>query len=623
MNKILKFIMQVFKCINKILNIIKEIFSHAILLLIIGFIFWVSFNFKKNTYTPVPTEIKPKLLIMSLNNRIEETTDLDSLTKKNSYSFWNQKIKKEKVTSVFEITEKITQAKNDPNIIGLMLRIENDFSANQVVLKYMGKKINEFKKSKKPVVTIGNSFSQSAYYLASFSNKIFLSKNGNIQINGITTNKLYLKKFLDLNNINMHIFRIGKYKSAVEPFLRNSPSKENKKIDQELIKYKWEKFLQEIADNRKILINQIYPNPDYIIKYLKHHNNNYAKYALKNNLVDYIVDSNNINKYLLDIFYKKEKNPTYEAIEIDDYKINKKNISPNSNKIAVILANGVIENNSSSSSSMDVKSIIEQIHIAEHNNNIKAVVLRINSPGGNVEVSEIIRKKLIKLRKYKKPLVISMGETSASGGYWIATAGDYIFAHNTTITGSIGIFSIVPTFEKVLSAIGITNQTISTKYNSSYNIFNDLSSQNKKKINLELSCGYKKFIEIVAQSRNKTIKEIHKIAQGRVWLGKDAKKIGLIDQIGDIDSAIEKAAQLSNVKNYNVLWLQDSNSLINLIKEKINLLKKEIFKNALYTLFSRELVNKIFVFYRNISYVINTLEFNKLMSLYLNDYQIK
>ncbi|VFP81468.1 signal peptide peptidase SppA [Buchnera aphidicola] len=623
MNKILKFIMQIFTCINKILNIIKEIFSHTILLLMIGFIFWIAFNFKKNTYTPIPEEIKPKLLVISLNNRIEETTGFESLTEKTNYSFWNQKIQKERVTSVFEIAEKINQAKNDPNIIGLMLRIENDFSANQVVLKYMGKKINEFKESKKPVVTIGNSFSQSAYYLASFSNKIFLSKNGNIQINGITTSKLYLKKFLDLNNINMHIFRIGKYKSAVEPFLRNSPSKESKKIDQRLIRYKWKEFLQDIAYNRKILINQIYPNPDYIIKYLKNNKNNYAKYALKNNLVDHLVDGNSINKYLLDIFYKKEKNPSYEAIEINDYKINKNNISPNYNKIAIILANGVIENNSNSSSSMNVKSIIDQINIAEHDNNIKAVVLRINSPGGNIEVSEIIRKKLIELHKHKKPLVISMGETSASGGYWIATAGNYIFAHKTTITGSIGIFSIVPTLEKVLSSIGITNQIISTKHNSSYNIFNDLSSQNKKKINLEISRGYEKFIKIVAQSRNKTIKEIHEIAQGRVWLGKDAKKIGLIDQIGDIDSAVEKAAQLANVKDYNVLWLQDQNSLINLIKEKINLLKKEIFKHALYTLFSREFVNKIFVFYKNISYVINTLEFNKLMSLYLNDYQIK
>ncbi|VFP88256.1 Protease 4 [Buchnera aphidicola (Cinara piceae)] len=622
MQKILKFVLQTFKYINKLLNIIKEIFLHTVLLVIIGITIWVALHFKKHTNAPIPS-IKPKLLIVSLTSKIEEISVSEALTNKYNASLSKKKEDEEKITSIFEITDKIEQAKNDPEIVGLMLRADDRFSSNQVVLEYIGKKINEFKESKKPVVTIGRCYSQGAYYLASFSDKIFLSQEGNIQINGISTSKIYLKKFLDKFHINMNVFKIGKYKSAVEPFLRNSPSKENKKIEQDIIQYKWKKFVQDIAHNRNIPIREICPNPDEITKYLQKHNNNYAKYALHYNLVDYLVDKNSVNKYLIDMFYKKSNDTDYETIDIHDYKIKKKITDSSPNKIAIILANGVIGSNINAVNAMNVRSVADQIYIAKHDKNVKAVVLRINSPGGNVEISEIMRKKLLELHKHKKPLIISMGDVAASGGYWIATAGDYIFAHKTTLTGSIGIFSVVPTLEKILSTLGITNQIIDTKYNSSYNLFNSLSEQYKKKMNLEISNGYNKFITIVAKARHKSIDEISDIAQGRVWMGANAKKVGLVDEIGDIDSAVKKAAQLANVKDYNVLWLDTDYSLINFLKEKINLLTTNVLKNVLYTFVSKELINKISIFYNNIFYITNIFEFNQLMSLYYDDYKIK
>ncbi|VAX76507.1 signal peptide peptidase SppA [Buchnera aphidicola] len=605
--------------VYKLLKFIREVFFNIILLLIISVFIWIMWGDKKNNFFS-DNNNQHGVLVIDLKNVFDEIPMSDISQKINPFNFFNNNDDKKIHISIFEIVKQIQQAEIDPAITGIILKAENCFSCNQVVLEYLGKKLQHFKKSNKPFIAIGDSYSQSEYYLASFADKIFLSKNGTVQINGFSNNKLYFRDLFNICKIHLHVFRIGKYKSAVETFLRNGPSSKAKKIDQSIIQYKWKSFLQTIACNRHITIQDICPNPSVFFHRLKDHYNNYSQYALHYHLIDHIIKKNNIIEHLNNIFKKNKNEKNIHYLDIHQYHIRENIKKISSDKIKIIMANGIIGGDSDDSKNMDIDNVLNEIYYAKNNNDIKAIVLRVNSPGGNVGDSEKIRQKLLELHKCHKPIVISMGEVSASGGYWISTAGDYIIAHPTTITGSIGIFSVIPTIEKLLSTFGINAHRIRSQYFSELSIFHDLSYQDKQKIFLNLSNGYKKFINLVAKSRHKTLKEVHLISQGRVWLGAQAKKIGLVDQIGDIDTAIEKAAELAKIKHYNVMWPKREPTFFKQLKTKMNLSIHSSIKNIFQIFFSKSLVDKIYTFYNNIYIVFNYLKLNKLFVLYLDNY---
>lgn len=614
MKKFFEIIVKIFQWTFKLLKLIREMFLNIILLLIISASLWMVWHVKNN-YFFFNQDNKCRILIINLNKIVNETPILNTSEHNDYYDFFNKNITNKTYSSIFEIANKIKTAEMDPKITGIILKTGNGFSTNQVILEYLGKKIYEFKQSKKPVIAIGNSYSQSEYYLASFADKIFLLPYGRIQLNGFSNKKIYFKNLLNLCKIHIHIFRIGKYKSAVEPYLRSNISKKNKQIDQCIIRCKWKKFLQTIAHNRKVPIKEIYPHPSIIIKRLKANNNNYAEYALHYHLIDHILKKNKIKKHLCNIFKYNKKNNDFNYIDINDYHMYSTKKPPQKkDNISIIIANGIIGDNSNNSSTMNISSILNEIKHAKNDNTIKAVVFRINSPGGSVEGSERIRQALISLRQLK-PVIISMGDISASGGYWISTAGNYIVAHSTTITGSIGIFSMIPTLEKLRSMIGINYHGASTKWYNQFNIFNNISIQDKKKIRLNIINGYKKFISIIAQSRNQTKNQIHKIAQGRIWLGMHAIQIGLVDEIGDLDIAIKKAAQLSNIKRYNILWSQKKNTLLMHLKNKIHFSLIQILRNTLEIFFSKECLNKIYIIWNNINSIYRMIQLNPLVSI--------
>ncbi|VFP81092.1 Protease 4 [Buchnera aphidicola (Cinara kochiana kochiana)] len=615
-------IIKMLKYAYKLLNIIKDLILNAILLLIIIVVIWTICSVKKNNI-PETKEIPDKILVISPQDSMEELPILNKSQNNICPDFLNNFVKNKKNNSIFEITKKIKQAEKDPKILGIILKVNNTFNSNQVILEYFGKKLQEFKKSSKPIIAMGSSYSQSEYYLASFADKIFLSPHGCINLNGISNDKMFFKKFFDIFKIHMHIFKVGKYKGAVDPFLRNSPSKENKIIDKSIVRFKWKKFLEVIARNRHVPIKEICPYPDKIIKYLKKNNNNFVKYALHYHLIDHVVKNKNFTNCINHKFYDDQENHAHDFIDISEYQLHEKKIPSNPNKISIIIANGVIGQNSDQPNSMDVQYILNEINTAKNDDTVKAVILRINSPGGSTEYSEIIRQELIKLRKTKKPLIISMGDIAASGGYWIATAGDYIIAHPTTITGSIGIFSVIPTLEKLLSSIGVHNSRICTQQNHTFNIFNNLTLQDKKKIMLDVCSGYKKFINIVAQSRHKTNKDIQKIANGRIWLGIHAKQIGLVDQLGDIDVAIKKAAELSKIKDFNIVWPVPLCSISKNVTDKVNTLIKIISKNILRAFFSEVLVNNMFIIYNKIYFIWSIITSHQSISICLDNYTLK
>lgn len=590
MSTFFKIIIQFFVWIHKILNIFREfIFNILIISILVVSITAIIFQSKSFKNKSPINNFKKGALVLNLKGNILEKAvwKQNSYNGRNTYSIFDKK--EQPVindTSIFEIVTKIRQARIDPKISGLILDLRHPFYTNQVTLEYLGKSLKEFKKSKKPIFSIGKNYNQMQYYLASFANKVFLFPNGSVYLMGFSNQKLYFKDFLNFLRVHIHVFRVGKYKSAVEPYIRNNISKTAKKIDTIWLNILWNYFLHTISDNRKIPKKYIFPKKNTFNQELRKNSYNFAVFASKHHLIDQIISNTEVTKKFIKIFGFNKKHRCFNRISINNYLIKKKHQKINKNKIAIIIANGTLDSHNNNSDCINIPAVIDEIKQVKNNKNIKAVIFRINSPGGNAEDAEKIRKELYKLKKLKKPIIISMGNITASGGYWIATAGDYLIAHPTTLTGSIGVYTIVETFEKSLSALGIHYNGVTISSGIKSNIYQDLTTIEKEMIRFKIKEGYKKFINLVAYARHSTPYKINKIAQGRVWTGIHAKKIGLVDELGDLDSAIIKASKLINVKNYELIWMEQNNNLIQILRNKISSAKAYIFCKSIKTFFS-------------------------------------
>ncbi|PPI88171.1 signal peptide peptidase SppA [Candidatus Pantoea edessiphila] len=491
---------------------------------------------------------------------------------------------------LFDIVEAIRQAKYDKNITGIVLDLHDFLGTDQVSLQYIGKTLGEFRASGKPIYAIGNSYNQSQYYLASFANKIYLSHAGSVDLRGFATNQLYYNKLLKKLKINSYVFRVGMYKSAVEPFLLDRMSNKIREIDNRWINKLWDNYLYKVSYNRNVNIQQIFPGASKIIEELKVLNGDTAKYSLNNKLVDFVASSSSTGKQLAKIFGLNTKTNEYNNTNIYTYiaKMNRKNKKAN---IAVIMVNGPIIYNKIRSNNVVGNNIVQHIKHARLDPNIKAVVLYINSPGGSVIASEAIRQELLALHHDKKPIVVSMGSIAASGGYWISTPADYIIAHPSTLTGSIGIFGIINTVENSLDTIGIHADGVHSSPLAK--VFNTqrLPIEIQQIMQINVTNGYDKFVNLVAKSRKKTYKQIDDIAQGRVWIGSDAKKNGLVDALGDFDDAVKKAQDLAKITKPKLIWYQDNSKLISLMLRNAS---KNILFDLLSNWLSLPLVDTIF-----------------------------
>ncbi|MEQ1975553.1 signal peptide peptidase SppA [Xenorhabdus sp. SGI240] len=467
----------------------------------------------------------------------------------------------DKETSVFDIVDSIRRAKNDPKITGMVLKLDDFIGTNQTSMRYLGKAINEFKAAGKPVFAIGDSYSQSQYYLASYANEISLSPLGSVDIHGFSTNQLYYKSLLDTLKVSTHIFRVGTYKSAVEPMLRDDMSKEARASDSLWLNELWNDYLNTIAVNRHIPADQVFPGTANFIEKFRKAGGDASLYAYQNKLVDYIEPRSVVEKKMQEKFGWNKEQKHFNYISIYNY-IDQKPIQNTNNKgnIAVIVAEGAILDGKQSPGIVGSDTLVEQLREAHHNPNIKAIVLRVNSPGGSIGASEIIRNELAAIRDDKtgnaKPIVVSMGGLTASGGYWISTPANYIIADPSTLTGSIGVFGVIQTVEKSLNYLGVNTDGVSTTPLADISATKGINQTFSDVMQLAIENGYSKFIGLVANSRNKSLDEINNVAQGRVWSGIDAKKHGLVDQLGDFDDAVKKAAELAKIKDVSLDWMQ-------------------------------------------------------------------
>lgn len=470
--------------------------------------------------------------------------------------------------SLFDIVNTIRQAKDDRNITGIVMDLKNFAGGDQPSMQYIGKALKEFRDSGKPVYAVGENYSQGQYYLASFANKIWLSPQGVVDLHGFATNGLYYKSLLDKLKVSTHVFRVGTYKSAVEPFIRDDMSPAAREADSRWIGELWQNYLNTVAANRLIPAQQVFPGAQGLLVGLTKTGGDTAKYALENKLVDALASSAEIEKALTKEFGWSKTDKNYRAISYYDYAL--KTPADTGDSIGVVFANGAIMDGEETQGNVGGDTTAAQIRDARLDPKVKAIVLRVNSPGGSVTASEVIRAELAAARAAGKPVVVSMGGMAASGGYWISTPANYIVANPSTLTGSIGIFGVITTIENSLDSIGVHTDGVSTSPLADVSITRALPPEAQQMMQLSIENGYKRFITLVADARHSTPEQIDKIAQGHVWTGQDAKANGLVDSLGDFDDAVAKAAELAKVKQWHLEYYVDEPTFFDKVMDNMS-----------------------------------------------------
>lgn len=446
---------------------------------------------------------------------------------------------------LIDVLMAIDHAKTDSNIKGIS--IENNMSLlGYTQRKAIREKLEEFKKTGKFVLAYADNYTQAEYYMNSVADTVYINPLGTIDFKGLATEILYMKDLQEKTGITMEVIRHGKYKSAVEPFLQQNMSDENREQTTVLLQSMWNSIVQDISDSRKIAVAEL----NQIATDLKARN---AELALENKMVDriaYLDEYHAAIRKALNISSDKDIN----EIEILDY-IN--SIMPQlkitGDRIAVIFAQGEIRGGEGSVNIIGEGSMSNALKEARDNKDIKAVILRINSPGGSALTSEIIWRE-IELTKKVKPVIVSMGDVAASGGYYIASNADYIFAEPTTITGSIGVFGVIPNIRKLATKVGVNAEQVKTHPNAAgYSVFKPMDEVTQQTITESIEQIYEVFLQRVATGRKMTKEQVDEIAQGRVWTGQMAKEKGLVDALGSLDDAIAYAANKAKVENYKVV----------------------------------------------------------------------
>lgn len=444
-----------------------------------------------------------------------------------------------------DVIQAIEEAKTDNNIKGISI-LNDDSSLGMAQSKALRDALEDFKKSGKFIMAYANSFSQKEYYLNSIANTVYLNPVGDMDFKGLSSEVMFFKDLQEKSGVKMEVIRHGKYKSAVEPFLENKMSDANRQQITALLNSIWVSVTNDISKSRNISVAKL----NQIANGLLARTPQMAKAQKLVDVVAYEDVYHAAIKKALDV----DPSEDYNKISIIDYTINSTTTSKTSDandEIAIIYAQGEIQSGEGDVNVIGEGSMRRSLQEARKNDKIKAVVLRINSPGGNALTSDLIWRE-VELTKKVKPVVVSMGNYAASGGYYIACNANKIFAENNTITGSIGVFGILPNFSQLATKIGIHVEQVKTHENSAnYSPFVPLD-ENFKTVTLEgVEHIYRTFVTHVAEGRKMTFAQVDAIAQGRVWTGADAIKIGLVDKIGGLDDAIKEAASLAKIKTYS------------------------------------------------------------------------
>jgi protease-4 len=534
-----------FRLIGKVVSAIRYMISLVVVLFFIA----IGAGMFVDDLQPMPE--RGALYLAPSGTLVDQRSYIDPVSE-----IFSQPGQRDTETLVRDIVQALDHAQYDERITHVLLDTNYMAGGSIAKLEEISGALQRFKQSGKPIIAIGDNFSQSQYFLAAHADEIILNPLGSVMLTGFGSYSSYFKEALDKLKINVYVFRVGKYKSAVEPFLGKGMSDEARADRLELVDSLWQFYTSRVEQLRGLPTGALNDLANNMHLRLAEENGDIAALALQQGLIDRIATRSETKAHLLQIL--PNSNGDFDSVPMAAYlnhmKLSSlKTVNKGRPEIAVVIASGSIIDGNQPEGTIGGDTLAEMFAAIEEDDQVKAVVLRVDSPGGSAFASDVIRDSIASLRKSNIPVVVSMGSYAASGGYWIATESDKILALSTTITGSIGVFGVIPTFEDSLSAMGIYSDGVGTTNIAGMLQLNRAMTPEAKMI---MQSGvehvYTRFLTLVADARETTPSAIHEIAQGRVWTGKKALELGLVDELGDLNDAIASAATLAGVSDYKI-----------------------------------------------------------------------
>ena len=498
-------------------------------------------------------------LVLELKGDIvEQRTLVDPLTRALS-SVTGSSLPEE--TLLQDVLDVLETAADDRRISILVLRTDQLTGAGLNQLLDIARAMDRFKAKGKLIVAVGRSFSQGQYFLAAHADEIYLDPMGAVSLQGFGVFRLYFKELLDRLRIKVHVFRVGAFKSALEPFLRRDMSPAARQANSLWLNNLWSAFCRDIARQRGIKAEVIDATINHLDRRLEQTRGDMAQMALQTGLIDGLKNDDQVEEYLAAIVGRDEDGRTINQVTMEQYLAT---LTPSYTvagdrdqpRVGIIVAEGDIVSGEGGVGQIGADTLVEQIRKAREDEHIRALVLRINSGGGSALASEQIRRELARTREEGKPVVVSMGALAASGAYWLSVDADAIIASPLTLTGSIGIFGALPTVEDSLARIGIHDDGVgTTKLAGQGSPTRALSPVLARALQLSVENGYRLFITTVARGRNMPPERVEELAQGRVWDGDTAAELGLVDETGSLEEAVRKAAHLAGLEQEKAILL--------------------------------------------------------------------
>ncbi len=557
MKNLIVFIVNIFKYVGKFFRFIRNLLLNGLLLLATAAII---FAFLPREAKQIPIGAVLRLDISG--DIVEEKKLLSSFERLFGESL-NMDVP-EPETALQDILDIIDTSASDDRIAVLLLNLKDMSHAGLNQLQTIGEALERFKETGKSVIAAEDYYTQAQYYLAAYATKVMVNPMGGVDIHGFGVYHLYFKDALDKLKVNYNVFKVGTYKSALEPFTRNSMSQADQQQNTVWLTALWQVYTNDIARQRHISPKAIEHYTDNIAEALHSTGGNTAQLALATGLVDQIATRQEAAAYLDSLNPKAAGSAKIlaSADYLDAITPSYQGNDAAQSKVGLIIAEGAILPGKQPPGLIGGDSLAQLIKNARESREVKALVLRINSGGGSAFASEVIRQELLELKKSGKPIVVSMGAVAASGGYWIAADADEIWASPATITGSIGIFGAIPTFEKTLAALGVYRDGLgTTPLAAGLDITQPLPEPLKNAIQQTIDYNYDQFLQIVASGRSINKRKVAELAEGRVYDGQTALTLGLVDYLGSLDEAIDAAAQLANLQEYATEYIRPPESI--------------------------------------------------------------
>ena len=461
---------------------------------------------------------------------------------------------------VRDLVEAIDFAREDERIESIALVLDGLYDADLAKTEAVGRALERFRQSGKKVLAYGDSFSQDQYGLAVYADEVYLHPMGAVMLEGYGYFPSFFKDLLDKLQVRFHVFRVGSYKSAVEPLLRNDMSPESREATGSWLNARWSEYVGNVEKRRKLEPGSVNGFINQIDRRLQDTHGDAARAALLARLVDGLDTRDQFDDRMIELVGEDDELGGFRQIHYLDYVGHMRlrhPANPLKQRVGVIVARGVILDGDQPAGAIGGDSLAQQIIDARQDDRIKALVLRVDSEGGSAFASELIHRELALTREAGIPVIVSMGSVAASGGYWIATAADEIWAEPTTITGSIGIFGAFPTVEEALQRVGVHSDGVGTTALAGAGApTRSLSPLAERAIQLSVEDGYRRFLQRVADGRSMKLADVDKVAQGRVWTGRMAHELKLVDQLGGLDQAVEAAAVRAGLKDFEVEYLE-------------------------------------------------------------------